>query len=322
MHFDDHLKNRGISRLRRVGIDTLQLNIGLQCNLACHHCHVDSGPKRKERLDRRAIGRVLELLESNPAIETLDITGGAPEMHPDFRFLVRGARALDRRVIDRCNLTILLEPDQRGMADFLADQRVEIVASLPCHGLENVERQRGRGVFDGSIRALQILNGLGYGKPDSGLVLDLVYNPVGPFLPASQASLEADYRKELGWGFGIVFNRLLTITNMPIKRFAHELEREGQFETYMGLLIDNFNADNIPDLMCPANVGRSSTSMTSARSCRNESRHRRIVSDARRVRDRVAMGRSVRRQDRMTWPLGGFDYPKISRSWPRISAPT
>ncbi len=250
MHFDDHLKNRGISRLRRVGIDTLQLNIGLQCNLACHHCHVDSGPKRKERLDRRAIGRVLELLESNPAIETLDITGGAPEMHPDFRFLVRGARALDRRVIDRCNLTILLEPDQRGMADFLADQRVEIVASLPCHGLENVERQRGRGVFDGSIRALQILNGLGYGKPDSGLVLDLVYNPVGPFLPASQASLEADYRKELGWGFGIVFNRLLTITNMPIKRFAHELEREGQFETYMGLLIDNFNADNIPDLMC------------------------------------------------------------------------
>ena len=229
---------------------TLQLNIGLRCNLACHHCHVESGPKRTERLDRRGIDRVLELLERNPGVETLDITGGAPELHPDFRTLVRGARALGRRVIDRCNLTILFEPGQEDTDAFLTDQGVDIVASLPCYSLENVEQQRGRGVFDGSIRALQRLNALGYGHSGSGLQLDLIYNPVGPFLPPSQESLEKEYRNELGERFGIVFDRLLTITNMPIKRFAHELHRDGKFEAYMDLLVNHFNAANVPGLMC------------------------------------------------------------------------
>jgi radical SAM/Cys-rich protein len=248
--FEDHLLDRGLDPLTRAPVTTLQVNIGLRCNLACHHCHVESGPKRTEQLDRRGIERILALLELNPAIETLDITGGAPELHPDFRFLVSGARALGRRVIDRCNLTILFEPGQESTAAFLAEERVDIVASLPCYSMENVEKQRGRGVFDGSILALQQLNALGYGKGNTGLVLDLVYNPVGAFLPASQASLETDYRAELGTHFGIIFDRLLTITNMPIKRFAHELRRDGTFESYMDLLVENFSAANLPDLMC------------------------------------------------------------------------
>ena len=249
-HFDARLEGVGAAPLRRTRVTTIQVNIGLRCNLACHHCHVESGPKRTEALDRRGCDRILELLEANPEVETLDITGGAPEMHPDFRHLVRGARALNRRVIDRCNLTILFEPDQESTAAFMADQGVDIIASLPCYSLEKVEEQRGRGVFDGSIRALQDLNKLGYGQPDSGLQLDLIYNPVGAFLPPSQESLEAEYRDELGRQFGIVFNRLLTITNMPIKRFAHELRRDGEYETYMALLVDHFNKDNISSLMC------------------------------------------------------------------------
>ena len=248
--FDAHLSKEGLPPLRRGRVATLQLNIGLRCNLACHHCHVESGPKRTERLDRRGIERVLDLLEKNPHVETLDITGGAPELHPDFRDLVRGARKLGRRVIDRCNLTILFEPGQADTDAFLAEQGVDIVASLPCHSLENVERQRGRGVFDGSIRALQRLNALGYGQSGSGLRLDLIYNPVGPFLPPPQRSLEDDYRSELGKRFGIVFDRLLTITNMPIKRFAHELLRDGRYEAYMGLLVNHFNAANVDHLMC------------------------------------------------------------------------
>ena len=188
----------GMEPLARARVTTLQVNIGLRCNLACHHCHVESGPRRTERLDARGCARILELLERNPEVETLDLTGGAPELHPTFRELVRGARALGRRVIDRCNLTVLFEPGQEDTAEFLAEQRVEIVASLPCYSLENVERQRGRGVFDGSIRALQRLNALGYGDSKSGLTLDLVYNPVGPFLPPAQADLESDYRERLG----------------------------------------------------------------------------------------------------------------------------
>ncbi len=207
-----------------------------------------------ERLDRRGIRRILELLERNPDITTLDITGGAPELHPDFRELVRGARALGRSVIDRCNLTILFEPGQEDTDRFLADQAVDIIASLPCYSLKKVDEQRGRGVFDGSIRALQRLNALGYGQPanSSGgeLRLDLIYNPVGAFLPPSQESLEAEFRDELGSRFGIVFNRLLTITNMPIKRFAHELYRDGRYEAYMALLVNHFNPDNVESLMC------------------------------------------------------------------------
>jgi radical SAM/Cys-rich protein len=248
--FDSHLAGQGLGPLHRERVSTLQLNIGLRCNLACHHCHVESGPKRTERLDRRGVDRILELLERNPDVATLDITGGAPEMHEDFRDLVRGARRLGRTVVDRCNLTILFEPGQEDTAEFLAEQSVDIIASLPCYSLENVEKQRGRGVFDGSIEALRRLNALRYGKPGSGLRLDLVYNPVGSFLPPAEAQLETEYRDELGRHFGIVFNRLLTITNMPIKRFAHELFRDGEYEAYMGLLVNHFNADNVPDLMC------------------------------------------------------------------------
>ena len=248
--FEAELAFRGLGPLRRTRVTTLQLNIGLRCNLACHHCHVESGPKRSERLDRSGIERVIELLERNPDVGTLDITGGAPELHEDFRDLVRAARALGRRVIDRCNLTVLLEPGQEDTAEFLASQGVEVVASLPCYGPENVERQRGRGVFEGSVAALGRLNALGYGRPETGLRLDLVYNPVGPFLPPAQKELERDYRDALLRDFGIVFDDLLTITNMPIKRFAHELLRDGRYADYMGLLVNHFNPENVPGLMC------------------------------------------------------------------------
>jgi radical SAM/Cys-rich protein len=263
--FDARLERESLPPLRRRAVTTLQVNIGLRCNLACHHCHVESGPKRTEQLDRRGCERVLELLERNPSVHTLDLTGGAPELHPHFRRLVLGARALGRRVIDRCNLTVLFEPGQEDTDAFLAEQEVEIVASLPCYGLENVERQRGRGVFDGSIRALQRLNALGYGRgeghaegrdgssvEDHGgtLRLDLVYNPVGAFLPPAQAELEEAYRVRLKEDFGIVFDRLLTITNMPIKRFAHTLHREGEYEAYMALLVEHFDAANVDHVMC------------------------------------------------------------------------
>lgn len=259
--FDTHIEKHGLGPLRRTRVSTLQLNIGLRCNLACHHCHVESGPKRTEQLDRRGIERIIELLERSPDVETLDITGGAPELHPDFRDLVRGARSLGRKVIDRCNLTILFEAGQESTGTFLAAEGVDIIASLPCYSLKNVEEQRGRGVFDGSIRALQDLNTLGYGQSESELRLDLIYNPVGAFLPPSQTTLETEYREELGRQFGIVFNRLLTITNMPIKRFAHELHRDGQYEAYMGLLINHFNADNVESLMCRRliNIGHDGT---------------------------------------------------------------
>jgi radical SAM/Cys-rich protein len=251
--FASTLARHGQGRLARARTTTLQVNLGLRCNLACHHCHVESGPKRTERLDRAAIERILVLLERSPGVDTLDLTGGAPEMHPDFRLLVAGARGLGRRVIDRCNLTILEEPDQLDTAAFLADHDVDIVASLPCYGPENVERQRGRGVFDPSIRALQRLNALGYGRgaaPGSGRRLDLVYNPVGASLPPPQADLEADYREALARDFGVRFDALLTITNMPIKRFAHALRRDGQLDAYQTLLASSFNPATVPGLMC------------------------------------------------------------------------
>ncbi len=250
--FEAHLERAGLGALQRTQVTTIQLNIGLKCNLACHHCHVESGPKRTEKLDAAGIARIVTLLEKNPQVHTLDITGGAPELHEGFRDLVRGARALGRKVIDRCNLTVLFEPGQEDTAAFLAEQGVDVVASLPCYSLENVEKQRGRGVFDGSVRALQTLNTLGYGVQESGrnLNLDLVYNPVGAFLPGAQAELETDYRAQLGKHFDIVFNRLITITNMPIKRFAHELIRDGQYKDYMSLLVNHFNSETVPGLMC------------------------------------------------------------------------
>jgi radical SAM/Cys-rich protein len=247
--FADHLSAAGLPKLRRAAVTTLQLNIGLRCNLACHHCHVESGPKRSESIDARIAERILELLERNPSVGVLDLTGGAPELNEHFRPLVRGARALGRRVIDRCNLTVFDEPGQQDTPQFLARHQVEIVASLPCYTRDNVDGQRGRGVFDGSITALQRLNRLGYGTPN-GPRLDLVYNPTDDALPGAQDELEARYRGELRELFGIEFHHLLTITNMPIKRFAHQLEREGRLSEYMGLLVRNFNPATLPELMC------------------------------------------------------------------------
>jgi radical SAM/Cys-rich protein len=238
--FEAHLAPHARSPLRRGRVTTLQLNIGKRCNLACHHCHVESGPRRTEMLDRAGAERVLELLEANPGLECLDITGGAPELNPHFRFIVERARALGRRVVDRCNLTVLYEPGQGDTAEFLADQGVEVVASLPCYTRETLERQRGRGVFAKSIEALRWLNQLGYAKPGRGLRLDLVYNPVGPALPPEQGQLEERYRVELRELFGIEFDALLTLANAPIKRFARQLHCLGRYEEYLSLLVNHF----------------------------------------------------------------------------------
>lgn len=248
--FARQIATSGRPPLRRGRVTTLQVNVGLRCNLACHHCHVESGPKRTERLDEQGMARILALLARNPEVTTLDLTGGAPELHEGFRDLVRGARALGREVIDRCNLTVLEEPGQADTAEFLAREGVRVVASLPCYGPDNVDQQRGRGVFASSIRALERLNALGYGRGDGDLRLDLVYNPVGAFLPPDQRTLEADYRARLAADFGIVFDRLLTLTNMPIRRFAHALRREGRLEAYMGLLVNHFDPANLDTVMC------------------------------------------------------------------------
>jgi radical SAM/Cys-rich protein len=236
-------------QLTRAGIDTVQINVGKLCNQACVHCHVDAGPKRTEIMDQRTAELALEFVRATPAA-TVDITGGAPELNPSFRFLVEQARYDGRHVMDRCNLTVLFEPGQETLADFLADREVEIIASLPCYLRDNVEKQRGRGVYDKSIEALRRLNALGYGQEGSGLILNLVYNPVGTHLPPPQAQLEADYKGELGTRFGIVFNHLYTITNMPISRFAHMLQREGKLEAYLEILATAFNPATLDSLMC------------------------------------------------------------------------
>ncbi len=248
--FSSRVARAGLPPLRRRRVTTLQLNIGRKCNLACHHCHVESGPERREMMDRRGAERVLELLALNREVELLDITGGAPEMNEHFRFVVEGARALGRRVIDRCNLTILYEPGHADTAAFLAENQVEVVASLPCYTKENVDKQRGRGVFGKSIDALLWLNDLGYGKQGSSLRLDLVYNPLGAVLPPAQKELEERFRAELRQLFGIEFHALLCITNMPIKRFARDLERQGRHQEYMSLLVNHFNPETLPELMC------------------------------------------------------------------------
>ena len=246
--FDQTLANWDLS-LTRHAPTTLQINVGKLCNLACHHCHVDAGPKRTEIMDGATVDRLLELLAQSPVVHTVDLTGGAPELNPHFRRLVAACRAMGKKVIDRCNLTVLSEPGQESTAEFLATHRVEVVASLPCYSRANVEKQRGRGVFDRSIAGLRRLNQLGYGRsPD--LALHLVYNPGGAFLPPSQVKLEADYRRELGELFGIDFTSLYTITNMPIKRFLHELQRDDTYEAYMQLLVDNFNPAAAEGVMC------------------------------------------------------------------------
>ncbi|MBU6415629.1 MAG: arsenosugar biosynthesis radical SAM protein ArsS [Xanthomonadaceae bacterium] len=247
--FRQTLRVHGLS-LPRTRLEILQVNVGKLCDLACEHCHVEAGPKRTEIMQGETVARILELLDDAPGVHTVDLTGGAPELNPHFRMLVRGARNLGKTVIDRCNLTVLFRPGQEDTAEFLAEQGVNVVASLPCYTQDRVEKQRGLHVFEPSIKALQKLNSLGYGLPDSGLELDLVYNPLGPSLPPPQAQLETDYRRELRLHFGIVFNHLFTITNMPIKRFLHLLDREGRTEQYMQTLLDAFNPQAAMHVMC------------------------------------------------------------------------
>ena len=247
--FTRTLRAHGLE-LPRTRLEILQVNVGKLCDLACSHCHVEAGPKRTEIMQSHTVTRILELLANAPQVRTVDLTGGAPEMNPHFRTLVRASRALGKTVIDRCNLTVLFRPGQEDTAEFLAAQSVKVIASLPCYTKANVEKQRGLHVFDPSIRGLQRLNALGYGHTDSRLELDLVYNPIGATLPPSQDQLETDYRRELAEHFGIVFNRLFTITNMPIKRFLHLLMREGRYEQYMQTLLDAFNPHAATHVMC------------------------------------------------------------------------
>ncbi len=249
LSFADTLREHGLS-LPRTPLEILQINVGKLCDLACQHCHVEAGPNRTEIMQAATVDRLLELLAQAPAIHTVDLTGGAPELNPNFHRLVRESRALGKTVIDRCNLTVLFRPGQENTAEFLAAQGVKIVASLPCYTKDNVEKQRGQHVFDSSLRALHQLNALGYGKPDTGLELDLVYNPLGATLPPPQATLETTYHRELIEHFDIVFNHLFTITNMPIKRFLHLLQREGRYDSYMHTLLDAFNPQAAMGVMC------------------------------------------------------------------------
>ncbi|OQW68883.1 MAG: radical SAM protein [Proteobacteria bacterium ST_bin11] len=243
------LANSDFPAVFRKPLEILQLNLGYLCNLSCVHCHVNAGPKRTEMMSRETITQVLALAEA-ANIHTLDLTGGAPEMHADFRYLVRAARDRGIKVIDRCNLTILEEPAYADLSEFLAAQQVNIVASLPCYLEENVDKQRGKGVFKDSLAALQRLNRLGYGQPDSGLELNLVFNPQDAVLPPDQHNLEKAYKQHLQQHYGIVFNRLFAIANMPIQRFGSTLISHGRFESYLTLLKDSFRADNLENLMC------------------------------------------------------------------------
>ena len=251
--FTDRLAAHGRT-LRRTKTEVLQINVGKLCNLVCVHCHVNAGPKRKEIMTRETIDRVIDWLAKTD-IPVVDLTGGAPEMIPDFRYFVERVCALEptRHVIDRCNLTILLESGYEDLAEFLVKRKVEIIASMPCYTPENVNAQRGEGVFEGSIKALKLLNRLGYGVAGD-LPLHLVYNPVGAFLPPPQAELEADFKRELAGNFGVVFNNLYTITNLPIARFAAYLRHNNKLDEYMQLLVDAFNPATVDGLMCRSTI--------------------------------------------------------------------
>jgi radical SAM/Cys-rich protein len=243
------LQHTDFPSLRRKPLEILQVNLGYRCNQTCLHCHVNAGPKRKENMTRATVNQVIALLRATK-VHTLDLTGGAPELNPNFRYLVEVARRMQVRVIDRCNLTILEMPGQDDLAEFLAAQQVEVIASLPCYLEENVNAQRGDGVFAASVRGLQRLNALGYGRSVTGLVLNLVYNPQGPHLPPPQSVLEADYKAYLGNRYGIELNQLFTIANMPIKRFGSMLISRGQFYDYMKLLKNAHCDANLATVMC------------------------------------------------------------------------
>jgi len=242
------LKNTDFPPIARNTLDTLQLNLGYVCNQQCLHCHVNASPNRTEIMARDTCEQVLTYLRATPSIQNLDITGGAPELNPHFRHLVKSARQAGVHVIDRCNLTILSVPEQADLAEFLAEQQVEIIASLPCYLEENVDRQRGKGVFQDSIAGLRKLNALGYGQ--SGLRLNLVFNPQGPDLPAPQVTLETDYKKFLAERYDVTFNQLYTMCNMPIQRFGSLLISKGQFDTYMQLLRGAYQDENLDTVMC------------------------------------------------------------------------
>lgn len=248
--FSQYVKNSMGTSLTRGTLNTLQVNLGKLCNMACLHCHVEAGPKRTEQMSSELVDQLLELLTYLPQIEIVDLTGGAPELNVHFRRLVTACKKSGRHVIDRCNLTILLEPGQEDLAEFLAEQSVEVVASLPCYLEDNVESQRGKGSFEKSMLALKKLNSLGYGEAGSNLILNLVYNPTGPSLPPRQDTLEEAYKKELASRYGITFNSLYTITNVPIKRFGEQLKRRNQSLEYSDLLIDNYNPSTLSSLMC------------------------------------------------------------------------
>jgi len=243
------LRNSDFPPIARRRLETLQVNVGYRCNQTCVHCHVNAGPTRTEEMPREVADTVLAFLRGSE-VKTLDITGGAPELNPHFRYLVTEARKLGVKVMDRCNLTILNEPGQEDLAGFLASHRVEVVASLPCYLEDNVDRQRGKGVFSGSIAALRKLNALGYGAADSGLVLDLVYNPQGPSLPPPQGALEDAYRAHLRAEYDVEFSRLFTLANMPIARFGSMLISKGQFNAYLMLLQDSYREENLEHVMC------------------------------------------------------------------------
>lgn len=248
-HFQQTLQASGTQTLRRTELRTLQINVGKVCNQTCSHCHVDAGPDRRESMNTQTARQIVDFL-ARSQVETLDITGGAPEMNPNFRWLVEQARRLDKQVIDRCNLTILRAKGFEYLPGFLARQGVTVIASLPCYLEENCDSQRGQGVYAKSIQAIRTLNQLGYGQTASGLELDLVYNPVGDGLPPQQAQLEQDYREQLSSRHDIQFNRLFTVTNMPISRFLDDLLRRGKYESYMQKLIDSFNPATLDGLMC------------------------------------------------------------------------
>jgi radical SAM/Cys-rich protein len=247
--FEQTLAAGGLAPLRATGIQVLQVNVGKLCNQTCRHCHVDAGPERREVMSRETMAVCLDVL-ARAGIPIIDITGGAPELNPHFRWLVTEARRLGRHIIDRCNLTILLAPGYDDLPEFLAAERVEVVASLPCYLPQNTDAQRGDGVFEKSITALRRLNAVGYGRTDGGLVLTLVYNPLGSSLPPPQPALEAAYRRELADRFAVTFNHLYTITNMPISRFLDDLVRQGRVEEYLAKLVAAYNPAAAAGVMC------------------------------------------------------------------------
>ncbi len=247
--FLETLGKHGVNT-RRGRIDLLQLNIGKKCNQCCIHCHVNAGPARTEEMSLKTIDRILLLLSRNQHIKTVDITGGAPELNPNFKYLICKLKEMGVQILDRCNLTVLFEEGQETTAEFLAANNITIIASLPCYTEENVDKQRGRDIYYKSIKALRLLNDYGYGKAGSGKLLNLVYNPLGAFLPGRQEELEEDYKNILWKEHGIIFNKLFTITNMPINRFAHLLMREGSYENYCTLLAEAFQVPAAERLMC------------------------------------------------------------------------